>query len=94
MKKIAGGLNFTFSLTAFGILIVTAFEGVKWYATIGLLCLSIMPLAGIYYTLVTRFWTDKTLVENDLDKENIIIKKRIERQELLKKLAEIESKDK
>lgn len=92
MKKIAGGLTFIFSIVSFGTILFIVFsEDIEWYGMTGLLSLSILPLAGTYYTIKTRFWTDKSLIEQDLEKENAIIKKKIERQELLKKLSSIES---
>lgn len=47
---------------------------------------------GIYYVIATKFGTAKSKLLEDLDKENEIIKKQIEKKELLSKLESLEKK--
>jgi hypothetical protein len=57
-----------------------------------ILLILIFSISGIFYTIKTRFWTDKPSIIEDLEKENEIIKRKIEKMELLKKLNEYEQK--
>lgn len=58
--------------------------------------LFIIPLVvfafGIYYTIKTKFGSVTPSIIDNLEKENEIIKKRIEKQELLAKLENLEKK--
>jgi multisubunit Na+/H+ antiporter MnhB subunit len=56
----------------------------------GLTLLSMLSV--VYYTLSNRFWTTKAEPLEALTTENEIIKKKIERQELLVKLEQLEKK--
>jgi len=47
---------------------------------------------GIYYVVATKFGAAKSKLLEDLDKENEIIKKQIEKKELLSKLESLEKK--
>jgi hypothetical protein len=60
-----------------------------------LLTLFLMPIAAfVYYPITTKFGNteSKNLVLENLDKENEIIKKQIEKRELLSKLEALEKK--
>lgn len=48
---------------------------------------------GIYFTIKTKFGSKPPSILDNLDKENEIIKKKIERKELLAKLEAIENKE-
>ncbi len=58
---------------------------------IGISMLLIPVSAGIYYVVTTSFGSKPTVLEN-LEKENQIIKKQIEKRELLAKLETLEKK--
>ena len=58
---------------------------------IGIFMLLIPSSAGIFYTIKTKFGSKPTLLDN-LEIENQIIKKQIEKKELLAKLETLEKK--
>lgn len=47
---------------------------------------------GIYYTVITKFGFSKTTILDNLERENEIIRKQIEKRELLLKLENLEKK--
>lgn len=49
--------------------------------------------SGIYYTIVTKFGVSKPTVLESLERENEIIRKQIEKRELLSKLESFEKND-
>lgn len=52
----------------------------------------IVSISAIYYSVGTRFWVDTPDVVKALEKENKIIEKKIEKEELLRKLENLEKK--
>jgi len=58
-----------------------------------LLLIIILCLSGIYYSVRTMFWVNKPNIIKDLDKENEIIKRKIEKAELLRKLKNYEDSE-
>lgn len=101
IKKIAGIIVIIESLIAiFACLagIVVTYSEWKEYGgdskmleMIGIFLLLIPASAGIFYTIKTKFGSNPTVLEN-LEKENQIIKKQIEKRELLAKLETLEKK--
>lgn len=49
--------------------------------------------SGIYYTIVTKFGSSKPAVLESLERENDIIRKQIEKKELLSKLESFEKNE-
>lgn len=97
MKKITGGLTFIAGLTGLGILIFWLFEdnvygdteeGFVW------IVLLLIALSVIYYSIVSKFWDSKHSVIDSLERETEIIKKKIEKRELLTKLEKLEQNEK
>lgn len=99
MKKIAGIIVIIESLIAiFGCLawIVDTYsrrygDDTRILEIVGIFMLLIPSSAGIYYTISTKFGAMPTVLEN-LEKENQIIMKQIEKRELLAKLETLEKK--
>jgi amino acid permease len=93
MKKITGIT--TFLGCSFGMLVSLYFAFDRFERNYEdeafmLLGLVILFSLGVYYTVVTRFGNSKPTVLDNLDRENEIIKKQIEKRELLAKLEHLE----
>lgn len=95
MKRITGIISFIGSGIGLIYLIGIFFDEqlydhsedlVLWF---GLFVLSISIL---HYCLSNRFWTSKPSVLDNLERENEIIKKKIEKRELLERLENLERK--
>ena len=95
MKKITGALTFLAAIAGLILLIFILFEdnvfrrADEGFAWIGLFLLA---LSVIHYTVSTKFWTSKLTLLESLDRETEIIRKQIERRELLTKLESLEKK--
>lgn len=94
MKKITGAITFLAAVAGLILLIVISikepedvFRDEGKFAWIGLFLLS---LCIIHYTVSTKFWTSKLTLLESLDRETEIIKKQIEKRELLTKLENLE----
>lgn len=89
IKKVTGAVV---SLTSLALLLIGLYvffdeidymDGVEFSLYfLGLVIVS----SGLHFTIVSKFWTTKLSVLDSLDIENEIIKKHIEKHELLKKL--------
>lgn len=53
----------------------------------------LVTISGIYYTVKTKFWTTRPTVFESLERETEIIKKQIEKKELLAKLENLENNE-
>lgn len=99
MKKITGGIIFIASVIGIIILFTTFLDEFldeePYYQTEAVLawiaCL-LISISGIHYTLTSNFWQSKLSVLESINQENEIIKKQIEKRELLAKLENLEKK--
>lgn len=95
MKKITGGITFISAGAGLIFLFFVLFtenvfrEAEGGFAWIGFFLLS---LTIIHYTVSTKFWTSKLTALESLDRETEIIKRQIEKRELLAKLESLERK--
>lgn len=96
MKRITGTISFLGSGISLIFLIYIFFDEELYDGDdkglllwIGLFILSICVL---HYCVSNKFWTSKISVLENLDRENEIIKKQIEKRELLVKLENLEKK--
>ncbi len=93
MKKITGAITFLAAITGLIFLIYILFEenifreAEGGFAWIGFFLLA---LSVIHYTVSNKFWTSKLTLLESLDRETEIIKKQIEKRELLTKLEKLE----
>lgn len=95
MKKITGGITFSigvFLLTFSGYILIfdTPLNGKE---RLGFLAFFLFGISITHYTYSTKFWTQKRSVIQSLDKETEIIKKKIEKGELLAKLENLEKNE-
>lgn len=96
MKKATGAISFFGAIVSLIFLIYIFFDEelyddndkglLLWIA------LFILSLCVIYFCFASKFWTSKISVIESLDRENEIIKKQIEKRELLAKLENLEKK--
>lgn len=97
MKKITGVTSFIGATIGLVVLLYVFFEEsiydngdsegiLLWIAFL------ILSICIIHYTVVTKFWTSKLSILESLERENEIIKKQIEKRELLAKLENLEKK--
>ena len=93
MKKITGAIAFLAAIAGLIFLVFILFEekvfreAESGFAWIGFFLLA---LNVIHYTVSTKFWTSKLTLLESLDRETEIIKKQIEKRELLTKLENLE----
>ena len=106
MKKITGTISFVGSIVCFGVWIYAINDLPKKYFEDGsyqhqieprlvLIIISwlILIISVFHYTLSTRFWIAKHTALEHLDMENEIIKRQIEKKELMLKLENLDKKN-
>ncbi len=98
MRKLTGAITL-----AIGIILIVLFiyglnyllntkHAVRTDEILVLISAPFLSFCTIHYTLVTRFWKSTTSIIEELDRENEIIKRQIEKQELLAKLEIVKAK--
>ncbi len=95
MKKVTGAIIFIAAIISFFALIFVLFkeelyedeEIFPWFGALIISC------AAIHYTISTKFWNTKLSILESLDRETEIIKKQIEKKELLAKLESLEKNE-
>lgn len=96
MKKTTGTISFVGGIMSFIFLVYIFFDEVRYYSDIRELLMwlgfLILCICIIHYTLTTKFWTSRIPVIESLERENQIIRKQIEKKELLVKLQNLEAK--
>lgn len=96
MKKTTGAISFLGTCIGFIFLIYVFFDEELYEGRDkGLLvwiALFILSICVFHYCFSTKFWTSKNSVIDNLERENEIIKKQIEKRELLLKLENLEKK--
>ena len=90
MKKITGYIVFVGSIVILIFLIYVGIRESNYGFDFVDFLLWILPtlvcLCALYYTCATKFWTTKLTVLESIERENEIIKRQIEKKELLNKL--------
>lgn len=100
MKKVTGIILFTGFLVGLLVIMYVVvddyFNREEWENNLRsgekllFILLIILFSTGLYYVIATKFGSTKPTVLDDLEKENEIIKKQIEKKELLAKLESLE----
>lgn len=93
LKKICGFITILTSIACFIVAIVVLFTEVRYSDEFVLTFAAILISTSIFYfSFSTKFWNTKPKPIKDLDNELEIIKKNIEKKELLNKLKLLEEK--
>lgn len=95
MKKTTGAISFFGGIISTLLLLhefSDRFDNVDGGGLLVYLSFFILGISVIHYTLATKFWTSKISVIESLERENQIIRKQIEKKELLVKLQNLEEK--
>ena len=93
MKKTTGAISFLGSGIGLIFLVYVFFDEELYCEDLLLwIGLFILSICVLHYCFSTKFWTSKISVLDDLERENQIIKKQIEKRELLAKLENFEKK--